>query len=87
MKNLFTIFALFAWGLMVAQQSENRFQNSENPVDVSSADAQNLGPGGPPGDDDPPPVPIDDYIPVLLTGAIGIIFYETYKKRKFAIES
>ena len=35
------------------------------------------GPGNP-GED---PVPIDDYIPLLLIAAMGLIVYNTYRKK------
>lgn len=80
MKKILLILTLLIYGAAISQQSENRFQQSEDAEVAGDAySTQNLGPGGPPGDDDPEPVPIDDYIPLLLIGAVGII-YGVYKK-------
>lgn len=86
MKKILLVFALFIYGLAISQQSGNRFDSSEGAEnDANYNSTQNRGPGGPPGDDDPDPVPIDDYIPVLLVGAFGIIIYRAYKKNHLAI--
>lgn len=68
-----------------AQQGSNRFdEESSRSIDHSSdqnADVnteQNLENPGNPGDI----VPIDDYIPLLVMTALGIILYTTRKKRK-----
>lgn len=83
MRKILFILTLLVYGLAFSQQSENRFQQSEEidaTGDANYNSSQNRGPGGPPGDDDPEPVPIDNYIPVLLLGAIGITVYAYRKK-------
>ncbi len=67
--------------------SENPFMESERDKTESAsrnAPNENEGPEvaydpGNPSD----PAPIDNYIPLLLMSAIGIIFYATYKKKAY----
>ena len=56
---------------------ENPTQQFENP-NAAPADVQANDSPGNPGD----VVPIDDYIPLLLITAVGIIGYAGYRKRK-----
>lgn len=82
MKRTLIILALFFCGLMIAQQSENRFQNNENAVE-SADDVATTGPGGPDGGDD---LPIDDYVPLLAITAVGIIIYSTSRRNKISLK-
>lgn len=70
-----------------AQQGPNRFdeesaQNIDNTTPQNEGnhtmDAEARDGGGNPGD----PVPVDDYIPVLVLTALAIIIHTTRKKRK-----
>lgn len=40
------------------------------------------GPGTPTGETDEPPVPIDDYLPLLLTAGLALGVYWIYKNSK-----
>lgn len=51
-------------------------QNSEKESDFGVANKATLGPTDPPG-----PLPINDYIPLLVLTALGIIIYKTRKNR------
>ncbi len=95
MRKILLILTLLVYGLLFSQENENRFQDAENRFQQSESveyreavdddnyySPQSLDPGDPPGEDDPEPVPIDDYIPVLLFGAFGIIVYVAYRKKR-----
>ncbi len=85
MKALITTLFLFVSLIMVnAQEAEqNRFQQSENAATGNTNGSAIGGVGGeqtedtgdPPGDVDPLPAPIDDYIPFLAISGGLIIFY------------
>ena len=81
MKYKFIILAIFIGSLVSAQVGgANRFNEAENtPKEepVIAADEPD-GPGDPPVDS----VPIDDYLPVLMVFAVGMIGYAGYRKRK-----
>ena len=85
MKNLPIIIALFLNICLSAQESvSNRFQEAENTENTAAEAPENpheavLKEGDGPGN--PPAEPIDDYIPVLLLVAMGIIAYQGYKKK------
>lgn len=86
MKSTLFLFIFFIGNILFAQQGDNRFSQSEKSNSnyeetTSAAEAANGGPGNPPGDDDPEPVPIDDYLPFLMITALGIIIYNTHKKK------
>ena len=86
MKKNISLILLFLFTIVFSQHSENRFdeeaasafQNStesnDNPIDTDEEPIG--GPGNPGG-----PVPIDDYIPLLVLTALGIIIYKTRKNR------
>lgn len=62
------IFVLF--GSVFAQESTNRFEDSE--VTADTHDNEAYSPGDPDGDDD---VPIGDYVPALAIVGVGLIAY------------
>lgn len=84
-KNLVFTF-LFLVTLVTAQHSANRFEDDSQSA-FENTDREIVKPNtegpetaknpGNPGD----PVPINDYIPILILTAFGIIFYKTRKKR------
>ena len=68
---------------MNAQIKGNRFDEPEkysetsiNTYEQPQADDPQPGPGNPGGEDD---LPIDDYIPLLVIAALGIIVYQGRK--------
>lgn len=82
MKKLFFIILLLFQMVVYAQStSDNPFAredanqqaNAEIPKDEIAASD---GPGDPGST-----VPIDDYIPLLLVAAMGLIVYNTYRKK------
>ena len=84
MKALITTLFLFVSLIMVkAQEAEqNRFQQSENAATgntngsaIGGVGGEQTEDGNPPGDVDPLPAPIDDYIPFLAISGGLIIFY------------
>lgn len=88
MKKFFlTFFSIIIFNVVEAQGDDvNTFQKSEDRVTGANrpvdAEAQDEGPGNPPGDED---VPIDNYIPVLIIAGISLVIYQ-YKKRQKAIQ-
>ena len=92
MRNIFATLSLFLSIIIVAQSVENRFESSErgdqtlskndnsNAGYDESADGKvapmSLGPGND-GDE----LPINNYLPLLIITAVGIIIYTTQKKR------
>ena len=86
MKSTLFLFIFFIGNILFAQQGDNRFSQSEKSnnsyEETHEAKESALGdPGNPPGDDDPEPVPIDDYLPFLMITAVGIIVFITHKKK------
>lgn len=92
MKRFLLVCILLATGLTKAQGTHNPFGESdpanENQVkrfsdngvkDVDADPPKDPNPGNPGGGDD---LPIDDYLPLLLLTATGIIFYTVRKKAK-----
>lgn len=87
MKNLLLLL-LFLTGTAI-QAQEKTEQNPFAESDAASAiDQSGLAadgnPGNPNGDDDPEPVPIDDYIPLLMIVAAGMITYKTYSRKSLS---
>ena len=86
MKKNISLILLFLFTIVFSQHSENRFNQEsesafENPAPENRV-PQNQGPivaknPGAPGE----PVFIDDYIPLLVLTALGIIIYKTRKNR------
>ncbi len=93
MKNYILIFFFSIGSWTQAQQESNLFSNgersNENAIgqeEVPEARVYAVGdPGNPDGDGDTPPVPVDDYIPLLILTAVGIIVYKTNKKIKVTL--
>lgn len=81
---LFLLVGLFAYAQsgpnpFAEKESESAFNKDgavkENDKDIPQKDTG----GGNPGD----PVPIDNYIPILILTAVGIIVYQTRKEKNF----
>ncbi|QOW10574.1 hypothetical protein Q73A0000_09410 [Kaistella flava (ex Peng et al. 2021)] len=89
MKNVLFLFLFLIGGALQAEtpQEDNPFATTENTNRASLEANENVaarGPGAPPGgskEDDAALLPIDDYIPLLVITALGIIIYTTQKKR------
>ncbi|WP_313503743.1 hypothetical protein [Kaistella carnis] len=85
MKKLLFIFLFLTGTWINSQQEDNPFFRSENNAEVANSkddikESQATGgPGNPDGDND---LPIDDYIPILLVTASGMIVYFSRKKSK-----
>lgn len=87
MKSTLFLFIFFIGNILFAQQGDNRFSQSEksdNGYEETRGDtASAVGdPSNPPGDDDPEPVPIDDYLPFLVITAVGLIIYVARNKKE-----
>ena len=88
MKKLLFIFLFLTGSWINSQQEDNPFFRSENNAEVANSkddikESQATGgPGNPGGDDDPAPVPIDNYLPVLLITASGMIVYFARKRKE-----
>lgn len=86
-KYFIAIFVVILINMATAQEAvQNRFEESEHSAaeyTEGKTDATAKGPvtaygPGNPGE----PVPVDDYIPLLLLTGVGIIFYTTYRKKQ-----
>ena len=79
-KAILVIGFLSVGTLNFAQTEQNRFEETEQAqnepskaTEYGSEEAKN--PGNP-----APSTPIDDYVPILIVAAIGLICYKGYKK-------
>ena len=89
MKKILYIFFFLIGTFHFGQgTSENRFEESEKGSSAfnPNKDVESETLGDPPNDADSPgnpgdPTPIDDYIPLLILAALGIIIYKTRKNR------
>ena len=90
MRNIIAVVFLLI-SVLVYSQSTNVFadgeQNSSDPASSRVYDSSdNLVAKEAADDDGPPPptdpVPIDDYLPLLLITAVGIIVHAGWRKRK-----
>ena len=88
MKNLLLLMLFLTGTATQAQEKtdQNPFIESEaaSTIDQSGMAPAGENPGNPTGDGDPEPVPIDDYIPVLVIVAAGIIMYTTYHRKSLS---
>ena len=77
MKKIISVFLLFCfgWSFSQFQSNENTFDD-EVKTEVQSDEDE--GPGGP---GNPPGVPINNYLPVLVLTALGIIIVTKYRKQ------
>ena len=83
MRKVIVIFTLITGSFFGAQNHENRFSDSEQEQMLGNStgkEPEMAESTGPPGGDDP--VPIDDYLPLLLITAVGIIVHAGWRKRK-----
>ncbi|MGV8914044.1 MAG: hypothetical protein ACOH1X_01210 [Kaistella sp.] len=84
MKKILGVILVMFFSIGFAQdQPENRFNEAEQEFNQDSNEPTAKGPvvaygPGNPGE----PVPIDDYIPLLIIAAVGIIVYKSYTKNK-----
>lgn len=86
MKKNISLILIFLFAIVFSQHSENRFDQEsesafentapENKVPKNNGPVVAYGPGNPGNN-----VPIDDYIPLLVLAALGIIIYKTRKNR------
>lgn len=65
-----------------AGQDSNPFFHSHNTQGSSTETAS--GPAAPDTDDDPPPAPVDNYIPLLVLSAVAIITYTMRRRKKMS---
>lgn len=87
MKNLLLLLVFLTAVVTQAQArpEQNPFAESDAAVAVDqSGSAEDGSPGVPPPDGDDPPAPIDDYIPLLVTIAAGLITYKTYGRKSLS---
>lgn len=86
MKRIYIIILVSFFNTSFAQHGKNRFedrelenmeQNRVNQNDERYLDDSRSRNGNPSD-----PVPIDDYLPVLLMTALGIIIFTTHTKKK-----
>ena len=96
MRNLLAVLTLFLSVFMFSQETSNRFsdeetQANENSTYSPSGRSINYGDtrddvaandDGPPNPSDP--IPIDQYVGLLLVTAMGFIVYVIKKKRNFS---
>lgn len=80
MKKTIIILLLWVCGNVFSQEYGNRFQQNDGQNNAEGSYQMESAPGDPPGDDDPLPVPIDDYIPLLAITAAGLIVYFSRKR-------
>lgn len=86
MKKIFILYLLFSIVFLQAQQISNRFAEAEQ-EEVSVSSTMDTVPGPPQRDCppevedcDPLPVTIDDYIPLLLITATGLMLLNQKRK-------
>ena len=87
MRKSFFIFILLLSINVSAQMQANRFEDEASTQQTDQYEAESsekepevaYGPGGP-GE----PVPIDDYIPLLVIIAAGLIIYKTYHRKSLS---
>lgn len=80
MKKFFTVTGLVLCSALIHAQSESRFYDTEGSYKERQT-AVDPGTGGGIGGEDPPPAPIDDYLPALLAAGITMAAYYARKKQ------
>lgn len=87
MKRIVIVLLIFSSYILQAQQEDNPFHESEKIA--TEQPNENLKKGGDitaRGIGNPPkPVPIDEYIPLLITTALGVIVYRAYPRKKGSV--
>lgn len=90
MKRFFILLLISLFTGINAQETKNRFEESEkggferniDHTNDQSSDNPQAGPGdggpGNPGET----APIDDYLPLLLITALGLIVYQVHKQKQ-----
>ena len=78
MKKIIIVLCLVFYGLAHAQQQDNPFMKSDQTEERVESVPETAEAPGPPGGDD---LPIDDYIPLLVIVAMGMIVYNTMRKK------
>lgn len=90
-QSLYIILILLGMSVS-AQMQDNRFDQTESSSDTDGGrfynepasekiPTTNSNPGNP---SDPRSVPIDDYLPLLVIAAVGIIIYNTHTRKRNA---
>ena len=90
MKKFVFVFLLLIGCLVSAQHDANPFDEPETTVENNEADEigdVTNSAGNPDGTDDPLPLPIDDYMPLLVIAAVGIIVCTAQKKKNVLSEN
>ena len=65
------------------EKTTNRFEETEQEQNQEFTEPTAKGPVVAYGPGNPAePVPIDDYVPLLIVAAVGIIVYKSYTKNK-----
>lgn len=85
MKSFLLILLFFSVSLLTAQERQQTKQgnvfNSTDDSDTSPGTTSDSGNNLEGDDVADPAAPIDDYLPLLVLTAVGIIIYQTHKKR------
>lgn len=84
MRKIIAFVILFI-SLVVNAQGPNRFSETEDAASINAMESSSGEMTQESDDENPPnpaPVPIDDYLPLLLITAVGIIVHAGWRKRK-----
>lgn len=83
MKKIIVVLLIFSSYILQSQQEDNPFNETEKSFNEPKEDLNKegdvvaRGPGNP-----PKPLSTDDYIPLLIMTALGVIVYRAYPKKR-----